>query len=290
LRGMCARLDQFEHDLAQLEAQSIAVAGLGEALMADCRALAGPGAPRTEPDDQHRANSGDEGGDESDRRALDRLIDAQRAEIASLHEQLTEAEESLERRGQPAHAPLPSAGGTIPLHDVREFVQDSPMASRPAETLFFDQFLKAASAPPGQKVPMGSILTRAGLVSERQLERALDYQRRGRRQPLATLLADLGYITEEAVAQALAAQLDLPYVVLANQKVDALILKAVPVHLARRHAIFPTHHNGRALCVAMANPLDLIAIEDLRFATGQQINPSVALRNEIFGHIDRHYG
>jgi hypothetical protein len=294
LRNLCARLDQFEKALAQLNELALDVSQQGEALIEDYLAL--PTSAGHELPDQgfqlhlaHWAEGGAERRRETDMRALDRLIEAQKAEIDALNQQLAEAENWLAPRPQ-AHQPeLPRACGQIELQSVQEFVQNSPIASIPINASYYQSIQEAASSPEGHKVPMGKILTRAGVVSARQLESALSYQQKGRKQALGSLLVDLGYTTEDAIAQALAAQLALPYVVLANEPMDPAAAAAVPVHLARRHAAFPLSFNGHGLYVAMANPLDLIALEDLRIASSMHIRPCVAARGEIASHIERFF-
>jgi hypothetical protein len=294
LRGLCARLDEFERALAEVNELALSVSQQGEALIEDYLSLR-PGVGLAIPDQgfqlhlAHWAEGGAERRRETDMRALDRLIAAQKAEIDALNKQLADAESLLAPRPQ-AHQPdLPRACGQIELQSVQEFVQNSPIASIPINASYYQSIREAAASPEGHKVPMGRILTRAGVVSNRQLQRALSYQREGRKQALGSLLVDLGYTTEDAIAQAIAAQLALPYVVLANEPMDPAAAIKIPVHLARRHVAFPLSFNGHGLCVAMANPLDLIALEDLRIASSMHIRPCVAARGEIVAHIERFF-
>lgn len=295
LRALCTRLDDFEQALADLSHQAHAVSQQGEALIQTYLAL--PRRPEdtpqpTDPGLQRHLTQWAGGGDdrllEADVCALDQLIEAQKAEIDTLNRQLSDAERWLVQREQPAPVELPRSVGQIELQSIQEFLQNSPIASIPINASYYQRIREAASSPEGHKVPMGQILTSAGVVTERQLQSALGYQREGRRQALGGLLVDLGYTTEDAIAQALAAQLALPYVVLADEPVDPAAVSVVPAHLARRHAAFPLNLNGHALCVAMANPLDLIALEDLRIASNRHIRPCVAARGEITSHIDRY--
>ena len=295
LRNLCARLDQFEGALAQLNALALDVSRQGEGLIEDYLALPKGGTDGGLPDQgfqlhlAHWAEGGAERRRETDMRALDRLIEAQKAEIDALNKQLSDAESWLTPRLQPHQPDLPRACGQIELQSVQEFVQNSPIASIPINASYYQSIQEAASSPEGHKVPMGKILTHAGVVSDRQLQSALGYQREGRKQALGSLLVDLGYTTEDAIAQALAAQLALPYVVLANEPMDPAAVAAVPIHLARRHMAFPLSFNGHGLYVAMANPLDLIALEDLRIASSMHIRPCVAARGEIAAQIERFF-
>ncbi len=295
LRDLCKRLDDFEQALADLSQQAHTVSLQGESLIQDYLALplhAKGTAEMPGSGFQRHLGQWAEGGAErlldADVRALDGLIEAQKIEIDALNRQLFDAEQWLVQRGQSTMDESPRACGQIELQSVQEFIQNSPIASIPINASYYQRILEAASAPEGHKIPMGQILTSAGVVSERQLQSALDYQREGRRQALGGLLVDLGYTTEDAIAQALAAQLALPYVVLADESVDPAAVSVVPAHLARRHAAFPLRFHGHALRVAMANPLDLIALEDLRIASNAHIRPCVAARGEIASLIERY--
>lgn len=292
LRALCGRLDRLELALGRLGEEAEFLAGEGAALMADFRTFAP--CDTADPAHQlHLAPVGEIGGErrgEDDVRALDRLIAAQKAEIDALHRQLSEAEAAVARVPAPPQPELPRLVSQVELQSVQEFIQNSPIASIPVNASYYERILEVAASPEGHRVPMGKILTGAGVVTPAQLEHALAHQKQGRRKALGTLLVELGYTTEKAIAQALAAQLALPYVVLENEGVDPRAVAAVPLHLARRHAAMPLTFSGHSLCVAMANPLDLIALEDLRIAANTHIRPCVAARGEIGFYIDRHYG
>lgn len=295
LRTLCARLDDFEQALADLSRQARVISQQGESLIQDYLALPLHARGTEEFSDhgfqRHLTQWAEDGADrllEVDVGALDGLIEAQKSEIDALNRQLSDAEYWLAQREQSAPVERPRGFGQIELQSVQEFIQNSPIASIPINASYYQRILESASSPEGHKVPMGQILTSAGVVTERQLQSALDYQREGRRQALGGLLVDLGYTTEDAIAQALAAQLALPYVVLADESVDPAAVSVVPAHLARRHAAFPLRFHGHALTVAMANPLDLIALEDLRIASKKHIRPCVAARGEIASLIERY--
>jgi hypothetical protein len=218
---------------------------------------------------------------------LEGLIAQQRTALAGLNRQLAESETAL--RG-PARSVRPShESGDVELQDVNEFLRESPIASIPVNASYYQRILEASRAPEGHKRPMGSILLEAGLITTRQLDSALKYQRDGRKRPLGALLVDLGYTDDIAIAQTVAAQLALPYVSLSQETADREALDTIPLHLARRHACFPVSLIDGALYLAMANPLDLIALEDIRIASDRHIRPCVASREEITRHINRHY-
>lgn len=293
LREMAAHLEQVEAGLARANAELAAAGETGEALARDFGALLAqllpvPGARPGDPAPRHYPGAPEAGtGQAPGRHLLAQLVEAQRAELAALHEQLAAIEAAAPRGGQGAPASRPPA--QVGIHSVRNFVQDSPIADIMANASYYQRILEAANSPEGHRVPMGEILTIAGLITARQLENALGYQKKGRKQPLGRLLVDLGYTGEDAIAQALAAQLSLPYVVLAREYVREGALALVPAPMARRHTCFPLTFNEVTLTVAMANPLDLIALDDLHIIAGLQIRPCVAARREIEQYIIQYY-
>ncbi len=297
LRELCARVDEFEEELAQLSRQTQAVGASGEALIRDYLLLLKREESASDLGGHDNfqlrlanwAEDGQGGQRYGDAQLLDKLIEAQKSEIFALNQHLAELEQSLDSQGSDRQTEFPRTYGQVEIQSVESFLQGSPISSIPVNASYYERILEAANAPEGHKVPMGAILTGAGVISERQLHSALDYQQGGRRQALGTLLVDLGYTTEDAIAQALAAQLALPYVVLGQEKIQRDAVAAIPVHLARRHACFPISRNDHALYVAMANPLDLIALEDLHIASSRHIRPCVASRGEIAEQINSHY-
>ncbi len=274
----------LEAAVAGLESVAERVREQGDALAATYRDVSGTGMAAA-PSDTSRDN-------------LARLIQQQRASLMALNQQIDSAESTLRDASDNALRLLDGKGrseeelrsGAVELQDVNEFLQQSPLASVPVNATYFQRILEAARSKEGHKRPMGAILKAAGLITARQLEKALARQKKGKKRPLGALLVDLGYTTDVAIAQTIAAQLALPFIVLAKETVRAEALAAIPLHLARRHCCFPMQIYEGSITVAMANPLDLIALEDLRLASGKHVRPGVASRAEISRHIDRHYG
>ena len=289
LRSLCTRVDAFEEALERASAHAEAACAQGEALIRDYRTLLDPDAGHPEPTAQVapevQAGRGISKEDYVAIRALEALVAAQKSEIAALK---TLLEETRARLAVDSTPPRPAA--CVEIQSIQEFVQNSPIASVPVNTSYYARIVEAAAAPEGHRVPMGAILCHAGLITPRQLENALDHQQKGRRKPLGSLLVDLGYTTEVAIAQTVAAQLDLPYVVLARERIRSGAAALVPLRMARRHAAFPIDYSDHSLVVAMANPLDLVALEDLHKASERHIRPCVAAQEDILLHIRIHYG
>lgn len=135
---------------------------------------------------------------------------------------------------------------------------------------------------------MGELLVESGMLAPEQLEMALAEQREtGAR--LGDILINNGYITEQQLVEVLEFQLGIPHVILANMKIDPEVLKLVPERLAETYVLIPYRKSGNRLYVAMADPLDYYAIDDLRRSTNLVIMPAIATRQDIQAAISRHY-
>ena len=148
----------------------------------------------------------------------------------------------------------------------------------------------AQVAPTGEtkRATLGSILLEREVITEDQLNAAIEQQRRtGRR--IGQVLIDLGATTQDAVLGALSVQLGMPGMRVNAYTVDTDALAALPEKVARKHAAFPVQKVGTNLTVAVATPADLQTIDDLRFASGCEIRTVVALEDEIATALDRYY-
>jgi chromosome segregation ATPase len=148
----------------------------------------------------------------------------------------------------------------------------------------------AAHDAAGQKKSMGEILVDAGIISGQQLESALEEQRTAKKRRLGSILVEKGLIREEIVAQVVAAQLNLPFVRLSETPIQRGAVALLDGRLATHHMCFPIAATSAEATIAMANPLDLIAIEDLEFATHLKIRPVVATLSDITSAIVENYG
>ncbi|WP_258359262.1 GspE/PulE family protein [Moorella sulfitireducens] len=127
---------------------------------------------------------------------------------------------------------------------------------------------------------LGDLLIAAGMITPAQLEEALREQKRSGER-LGKVLVRLGFITEASILEVLEFQLGIPKVVLADYHLDPEVVRLVPEGLARRYQAIPIRLDGNRLLVAMADPLNLLALDDLRLATGKEIMPAIAAEREI---------
>ena len=142
----------------------------------------------------------------------------------------------------------------------------------------------------GHKKSMGEILVESGIITGNQLASALDEQRTAKKRRLGSILVEKGLIREEIVAQVVASQLKLPFVRLGETKIHRSAVALLDGRLATHHMCFPIAATTEEIVVAMANPLDLIAIEDLEFATHLKVRPVVATLSDITSAIVEYYG
>ncbi|WP_238651092.1 GspE/PulE family protein [Paenibacillus piscarius] len=139
------------------------------------------------------------------------------------------------------------------------------------------------------KKRLGDLLVENGIISQEQLDEALVEQRKTKRK-LGDLLITQGYITEQQLIEVLEFQLGIPHVSLFKYQIDPAITQIIPESMAKRYQVLPFMKDGSKLMVAMADPLDYFAIEDLRMSTGFRIEPAISSRDELTRAIARHYG
>jgi len=127
-----------------------------------------------------------------------------------------------------------------------------------------------------------------GLITIEQLNSAINDQKKtGRR--LGRVLVERGVLTPEALLEVLSEQLRVPTTRINAYTVSPDAVAALPEKVARRHTAFPLQKTGTTLLVALAVPKDLAALDDLRFASGCEIQTVLALEDEIIGALNRYY-
>ena len=132
---------------------------------------------------------------------------------------------------------------------------------------------------------LGKVLVRAGLITDEQLDAALVLAEDGR--SLTTVLADENITTDVKIAQVVAESMGLAFVDLAGYEVDPNAAMLLANDLARRHHVLPIKIQDDELIVAMADPANIFAIDDLRIVTGYEIRPVVATESDLTAAIDK---
>lgn len=136
---------------------------------------------------------------------------------------------------------------------------------------------------------MGELLVDRKVITAQQLQEALKMQQ-AKGGLLGQVLVELGYATEEAVAQALTAQYGLPYLPLKNYTIDRELLRLIPENVARQYCLIPVDRMGETLTVAMADPLNSKAVEDVEMISRCCVQIFVATLSDVVDAIQRHYG
>lgn len=139
-----------------------------------------------------------------------------------------------------------------------------------------------------EKMKLGDILISTGVLSEDQLHRALEYQvREGGL--IGEILVKLGYVKERDIVQALTVQYGFPYLPLENYELKKQIVKIVPENVARQYSIVPLDIMGDILSVAMSNPLNTKAIEDIEMITKKKIQVFIGTVTAIQDALNKLY-
>jgi type IV pilus assembly protein PilB len=136
---------------------------------------------------------------------------------------------------------------------------------------------------------LGQILQEQGLLTQEQLERALE-EHRNTPKSLGRVLIDLGYIRERDLVRALAEQVGLEFVDLTEYRIDPAITALLPEGLSRRHRAIPIGERDGKLLVAMSDPANVYALDDIRTMTGRDVQPLVATANDVEQAIQKYLG
>jgi len=140
-----------------------------------------------------------------------------------------------------------------------------------------------------QPKKLGEILIEAGLITEEQLSAILKHADRKSGKRLGTILVEQGLAKEEDIAQTLAYQLHLSYVDVLDAIITPEAVKLIPEDLALRYNIMPLYTDKSKFIIAMSDPLNLFALNDLRFVSNFEICPVVSTEAEIVMAIKKHY-
>ena len=141
----------------------------------------------------------------------------------------------------------------------------------------------------GMSVRLGELLTKAGLISQDQLKEALRVQKETGGK-LGETLIKLGFVSEEDITECLSQQFGVPSINLAHFEIDPSVIKLIPADVARKYNILPVNKTGATITIAMADPTNVFAMDDIKFMTGYNVEPVVASELGIKAAIDNYYG
>lgn len=202
-------------------------------------------------------------------------------DVAARPDQAASAGRQVDGEQSPATAARPPG-----LPDSRPVAPaDSPPAAGPAQV----EVLADRRAERRLTARLGQLLLDHHLISKRDLAKALEQQRESNER-LGHYLVRQGLIEESDLLRLLSDQYGVPAAELDALDVPGNVLEAVPAAMARRYRLVPLKRSNGALDVAMVDPSDVVAVSNLRFATGLRINVLVAAEDSLERAIDRLYG
>jgi type IV pilus assembly protein PilB len=136
---------------------------------------------------------------------------------------------------------------------------------------------------------LGELLLKAQLIKPEQLDKALaEQQAVGGK--LGEILQKLGYVTEDDIIDCLSHQFGVPSINLRHFDIDENVVKVIPADLARKYNVIPVNKTGATLTVAMADPTNIFAMDEITFMTGYRVEPVVSSEEAIREAIDRYFG
>src|SRR3989440_736929 len=138
-------------------------------------------------------------------------------------------------------------------------------------------------------VRLGELLTKASLITQDQLKEALKMQKETGGK-LGETLIKLGFVSEEDITECLSQQFGVPSINLAHFEIDGSVIKLIPADVARKYNILPVNKTGATITIAMADPTNVFAMDDIKFMTGYNVEPVVASELGIKAAIDNYYG
>ncbi len=138
-------------------------------------------------------------------------------------------------------------------------------------------------------VRLGEILVKESLITQDQLQKALEFQRANGGK-LGSCLTKLGFITDDDITGVLSRQYGVPSINLKYYEIDPTVIRLIPQDTALRYQVIPLSRVGSVLTIAMTDPTNVFAMDDVKFMTGFNVEPVVASEAAIADAISRFYG
>ncbi|AFU98055.2 GspE/PulE family protein [Simiduia agarivorans] len=139
-----------------------------------------------------------------------------------------------------------------------------------------------------QRIRIGDLLVSKGMITEAQLEQALQEQKMSGRK-LGRTLVEMGYVDENAMLNLLSSQLKIPFVELKQFRFDRELIQTLPETQARRYRVMPLSENADGILLGMADPTDIFALDELQKFIKKPINPAVVRESELLDVLDIAY-
>jgi len=137
-------------------------------------------------------------------------------------------------------------------------------------------------------IKLGELLLKENMVTPQQLQEALDHQK-ANGGPLDKAFVSLGFVTDEEIMSFLSRQYGVVSINLDHFEADPTIIKIIPAETARKYQVLPLSRSGAVLTIAMADPTNVFAMDDIKFMTGFKVEPVVVPEHALEEAINRHY-
>ncbi len=177
-------------------------------------------------------------------------------------------------------------GGSILFDD--EFDSEGEDSEMPSDLDYLSDFGLEDEEDEESIPPLANSLIAAGRVTPDQMQTALE-QHRTTGKPLAQVLTEMNAVTEADLIRAMASEIGLQFVDLTDYPIDENAVSKIPMAMARRHRVLAIGYDGDTALVAVANPSDMMAMDDLRSILGREFRPMIATASQIGEFIDRLY-
>src|SRR5678810_977852 len=138
-------------------------------------------------------------------------------------------------------------------------------------------------------VRIGELLLKEKRISPEQLQEALNYQKANGGK-LGFNLVKLGFVKDEELTALLSKQYGVPSINLAQFEIDPGVIKLIPAETAHKYQIIPLSRAGATLTIAMTDPTNVFAMDDIKFMTGYNVEPVVASETAVVDAIQKYYG
>ena len=138
-------------------------------------------------------------------------------------------------------------------------------------------------------VKLGELLLKESMITPQQLEEALAHQKMNGGK-LGKAFVTLGYVKDEEITSLLSRQYGVPSINLDHFEIDPSIIKIIPAETCRKYQILPLSRSGATLTIAMADPTNVFAMDDIKFMTGYNVEPVVGSESSLEEALERYYG
>ena len=135
---------------------------------------------------------------------------------------------------------------------------------------------------------LSEVLIKENLITPKQLQEAKEKQR-GAKKPIHELFVEMGFITEEVLVNILSRIYKMPISNLKKESIDPSVTKLISYIMAKRYGVFPVRKEGDSLLLAMSDPTDIIALDDIRAIVNMRITPILSMKSDISNSIEKYY-